>query len=164
MPFAITRSSRIAILPDQNQSSRTASGAIFQVDAVHSRLSDPKPGGVAAGTEISRSLCLRLEMIIPSRRSPERYSTVQSAATLACHHALNHLQINSKRGLVYAGDPSGAYRKPNNAAPIGAKLPVSGDVPQRQRHRQSCDQTDQSRMGEEHREDQRTDGHHHQIG
>ncbi len=143
MPFAITRSGRIAILPDQNQSSRTASEAIFQVDAVHCRLSDPKPGGIAAGTEISRSLCLRLEMIMPSRRSPERYSTAQSAATLACPHALNHLQINSKGGLVYAGDTSGAYRKPNNAAPIGAKLPVSGDVPQRQRHRQSCDQTDQ---------------------
>ena len=41
--------------------------AVFQVDPVHGRFSDPEIGAeIAAGTEISRSLCLRLEMMIPT--------------------------------------------------------------------------------------------------
>ncbi len=66
------------------------------------QLSDPKPGD-SGRPEISRSLCLRLEMIMPITADPGSRQRNQRPHWPVPAHALNHLQINSKGGLVYTG-------------------------------------------------------------
>ena len=79
-------------------------------------------------------------------------------------HALNHLQINSKGGLVYAGDHQRRVQEAKQCRTNRSKA-AGHQVTYRKGNaiaNHATKRTNQS-MGEEHREDQRTDGHHHQI-